>query len=438
MRNYKIFSNLFGVGFTDNLEGTLELSRFNYFFEDPYTYYVFNAISESILSMRKENNVTLSEYILSTSSSFVDKAKMRVRNSSDDDDNLNFKASRVREISARTLDINFLITDFCNLACAGCFNASSKLITYSDEFGCVTRRVIRHEVESARALFHENSINRISVSFSGGEPLLFVDRIAYVLDECNRMLSKCTVDYIVLTNGTLLTKGIVMNLSARGACRYYVSVDSTRCDFLGMSRNDYINSLIDKMSMVYRITGLRPIIRINVSDAVEQKLFAEEIINLVCRLSASDFMTLSFSRWHNIDNMFDYYTILPETINELYVNAINKKITCLWKWRDNIDKYMSCRKDSKNGTTIHPSGKKTLCPYENSAHMPLNPALRENCSKCCFLPICFGGCYFKRSYHSTECDYKMISTAIETHVFAKQSLYSLNTDFRSDYNCHKK
>ena len=99
----------------------------------------------------------------------------------------------------------------------------------------------------------------VSISLSGSELLLFRDRISLVVKICDSILNKRAHDYLIMTNGTLLTYDIICQLSDIGVKDYYISVDSNWYSLLEHNslncRQTSFQNLCVNAKLIYSVTG---------------------------------------------------------------------------------------------------------------------------------------------------------------------------------------
>jgi uncharacterized protein len=114
-----------------------------------------------------------------------------------------------------------LTTYSCNLACTYCVEEGVKEPVFMDE--ATVAEVASYLLRRRREL----GSNRIALIFYGGEPLLNPDALTGL---ASRLQQGCHADEVpfsfsIITNGTLLTPGLVMELNTLGLARMKVTID---------------------------------------------------------------------------------------------------------------------------------------------------------------------------------------------------------------------
>jgi uncharacterized protein len=112
----------------------------------------------------------------------------------------------------------------CNLACGYCFEEGvrGKQKSMSSETADLLAAMIERE--------HIAKGRKVSIDFYGGEPLLSVDLIRSI---SQRLRKSCegkglSFEFSLVTNGTLLTRPVAMELAALGMKRVQITLDGPR------------------------------------------------------------------------------------------------------------------------------------------------------------------------------------------------------------------
>ncbi|MEI7491179.1 MAG: radical SAM protein [Bacteroidota bacterium] len=103
------------------------------------------------------------------------------------------------------------VTDVCNLNCPGCFRKNSLE-------GHKALKDIKEDI-----LFSLKSTNCSRICISGGEPLMHPDIIEVV-----KFISALKLKPIILSNGELLTTGLISELKKAGLYQFYLHVDANQ------------------------------------------------------------------------------------------------------------------------------------------------------------------------------------------------------------------
>ena len=306
----------------------MQASRFNYLFLVGGKKYIFNAISEAIVSLPV--NAALDE---ANNSAILSRYKMQVESSEHDSINLQQKINAISKAFGNVADLNVIITDKCNLQCPSCFNSQSM---HRGENFLQLLDVLKHKLTFLCNLYDCGKVKKVSISISGGEPLLFRDRVSSVVKICESILDQRAHDYLIMTNGTLLTHDVICQLNDIGIKDFYISIDANRYSLLEHNNvcrvQTSFQNLCASAKLIYSVTGKKPILRINVSSIDDT--FPIDAISELYKYGLSTSVILDFKRWYNNAEPGNYYDFLPNRIQELIQNAHNRGFECLWRWYD--------------------------------------------------------------------------------------------------------
>ncbi len=110
------------------------------------------------------------------------------------------------KVEIRRYTANFHITHKCNMNCSYCYAGEHINLSMSDE-------VITSAIRFLIAEVNKKNINKLVVSFLGGEPLLELDKIFYIQEQLLSKVSNCvSVHFQLSTNGLLLTEEVMNKL----------------------------------------------------------------------------------------------------------------------------------------------------------------------------------------------------------------------------------
>ena len=110
---------------------------------------------------------------------------------------------------------NIWLTRRCNLKCIYCYEGENKSTA---EMNVSTAIEVIDFIKSYTP-------GSISVNFHGGEPLLAMDMLRYIVDELESSLENTSIDYGLTTNGTILNDDIILFLSKFMPHGLTVSID---------------------------------------------------------------------------------------------------------------------------------------------------------------------------------------------------------------------
>lgn len=109
---------------------------------------------------------------------------------------------RIEEFrSKKELDIILMLTEDCNFRCVYCYEHHLQTYMAISEVDTIIERI--------RLLIAKYAIKKLRVAYFGGEPLLNKNVMKYAHQRFEHELGKYDVDYLLITNGYLLSKEIV-------------------------------------------------------------------------------------------------------------------------------------------------------------------------------------------------------------------------------------
>jgi uncharacterized protein len=146
-----------------------------------------------------------------------------------------------KKVNYGITDLTLNLTSSCNLACVYCWNDQGKYSDKSFATGNAAHKAAgqsagkKMSFETARSavdLFirlHDRKTSNLIIDFYGGEPLLNLDTIRFVIDYVrhNESKWKVKVRFLIATNGTLLTPDIAEELIDNGV-QIAVSLDGPK------------------------------------------------------------------------------------------------------------------------------------------------------------------------------------------------------------------
>ncbi len=108
----------------------------------------------------------------------------------------------------KKLSITFHLTHDCNLDCDYCYTGEKLSIPMTRDIANQSIDFVLREVES-------KNIERLEITFFGGEPLLEKQHIFYLQDQLNSKIKNCNIFYRMSTNGILITDALMKELFDR-------------------------------------------------------------------------------------------------------------------------------------------------------------------------------------------------------------------------------
>ncbi|QKR00309.1 radical SAM protein [Metallosphaera tengchongensis] len=314
------------------------------------------------------------------------------------------------------LEPTLLLTYNCNFDCSYCFQKGfRKDLSVSD-------RVIRGFINY---ILKNHNGRKVRVTYFGGEPLLELRRI----EEISKSLPGVDYSFSLVTNGSMLTKGVVDRLTPLGLSHVQITLDGPR--EVHDRRRYYIDGRGSFDVIVKNLRELQDrvkvVLRVNIDvhnfhevDKLLDELKSEGISNV--RLDPHLVHTNLFRNewWENV--------IPRETESDVLLTFWQKAHERGFKIPQDIFRLGLCVAYVDEDIVVDPEGKIYPCwaftgnhlyvkgRLEEDGTLTLNEKLlgrktlriREECKECPFLPLCFGGCRFLsvlegKGYNGLDC-----------------------------------
>ncbi len=321
-------------------------------------------------------------------------------------------------------------TSDCNFRCVYCFEKNAINNVYMT---AETENSIIKYVESKM-----KSINNLSITWYGGEPLLAIDTIKRLSEKFIQLCKENDIFYGsgIVTNGYNLSEKNLNILRDCNVSNIQVTLDGS--EKTHNSRRPLVGNLPTFDKIINNLEKLKDkdlfmALRINVDktnyqeavellDIIEKKNMKNIVIPYIARVESSnecydddiclsvdkyselrlDFVSELEKRNFKINDQYNYPSRLNtvcgcDRTNSLVINADGEIYKC---W-DDIGK-----KDISVGNINNPDEIKFNKSYMD--YLMYDPTYDSECKECKFLPICLGGCPFKRIFNpSTRCAYSM-------------------------------
>jgi uncharacterized protein len=223
------------------------------------------------------------------------------------------------------------VSSRCNINCTYCYEYNLGDNSWVNNAKSMKRRTVEQLVFRIDEHARKHILDRINISFHGGEPLLFgIDNINFFVDLMNRKASHLyEIDYTIQTNGVLLTRDVIACLK-RNSIYVGISIDGPqsvndrfRVDHLGKSTFDKVSQGINNLKEFAPelFTGVLSVIDVN-SDPFE-------VFDFISSLGARniDFVLPHFN-WsnlpprHNTSAYHDWYM----SIWRAWINGRNSHV----------------------------------------------------------------------------------------------------------------
>jgi len=304
--------------------------------------------------------------------------------------------------------ITIVLTTHCNLACVYCYEKSQQI-----QIQKMNLKTANETINFLKRLIKARSIFHLSVEFYGGEPFLEYSLMKFIAYQLHKFCQNQEIrfNFGIMTNGTILPKNCIMELTEIGLERIQISLDGPpkihnkrRSTKLGKPTFKTILENIKQVSQLMSVS-----VRVNVDQENENSI--SELLSILCQNGLKDKINIYFT------------PVIPECAQRLKkvernIPSINwEKIIQVWSKSEikNTMSYYSvcpCYFFLDNSFAIDPVGNLYKClslPETkvgyvtslilNQQHIKcveLNPWKNsKECLECAYLPLCFGGCRYK-------------------------------------------
>lgn len=331
--------------------------------------------------------------------------------------------------------IYIIMTNSCNLACDYCFTKENL------SKGHMTFKVANNLINRMKEYLVDYT-DDLTVTFYGGEPLLNLDLIQYVMDSLNEYTN---IKFQIVTNGTLVTPE-----SAEKLAKYNIQVGVSLDGYAELhdAHRKYVNgngTYSDAQQGIHllRNAGNEITLSITLTDAIidNAEAFISWVDNIGINKITFNLLRCAFDSYaeakryyHKAANfMFCFYQKFKS--NGVYEYIIFNRLKCLYDAKILL---AECAAASCNQITVDTSGNIYSCqidrrPSEKLGNVATDaickiklhdkksmPLFNNFCKGCYALPLCGGGCPVQTQalsqMGSTQCD-KGIDPSICT--FAK-------------------
>lgn len=305
---------------------------------------------------------------------------------------------RIRE--TEELSCWIFTTDDCNLRCPYCFEKDSMsplTNTYMEKTIC--EQTVHWLLQQASA----KNVNQISLSFTGGEPLLNLSAIEYIVGGLeNKGLH---VESNMITNGVLLDTDMVKRLSALGIRTFQITLDGPP------QIHDKRRILPDgsgTFSIIFQniINALRIdstlefIIRINVDE--DNGAYVKRLIRMMKRMELDHFVAICMN-----DMVQDNFGMQHSRIIELLTYAKQQQFRIVYGELNNCWMMSDCwymvnadgslyKCPSLVGMDTYKVGHVDGTVYQDAYWRQVAMRPWQDCLDCELVGLCGGGCPYRR------------------------------------------
>jgi uncharacterized protein len=426
-------------------------SYYNFFIERANKVICYNSYSDSLLIIGSDAYHILLDSIYNLKKQRIDTYNILCNNGFiiDDDTNelQNLKNDYILEIDrADDMLITVYPTQDCNLKCWYCYETHIKESKMDND---VIMRIIEF-VKKQINIYHPYNL---SITFFGGEPLMYFDSVAYPLSL--KLYGFCKANEVAfstffITNGSLLSLDKVKKLKQINAT-FQITLDGDKekhdsvrvgkiNSFPTFDKIIYGIKLITKMiDSPYKSSKYMMTIRINYDNDTLLKI--DNIINALQDIP-KDKVIIHLERiWQTIDNIDNSQRKLLINSYEKLVNAgfdVNignfrrKRVSCPAEMKHYVVINYDGRIYKCNGRTLNQKDCEGILDNNGSIVWNEHKGCRNlrstfdnpMCSKCKLLPICIGPCSQKCIENEWKnlkkiCSLRSLDVSVEDYILLR-------------------
>lgn len=395
-------------------------SRYNFLINNDSSYYLYNAYTNNVLELSKDDYYILSD-IKKTNNipqnvedAFIEELLSEKILVDEEDDDLIYQKIRLARLQARfdrdSLSLCIIPTMLCNFECPYCFEhvKNSKKMDQNTEDKIV------------KFITSHSGLKHLYICWYGGEPLLSFDTFLSLSDKIEQ-LELASFNQSMITNGYLLDEHKIMELKRIGLLSMQITIDGLEDEHNKMrphkTNKDSFQKIVNNIKLLDTLyPELYLTIRVNLDKAnINTFKKVQDYIhsitsnpNFICSpafISETDEHSIQFKKCilcH--EEQADFYLnnylynniadkLIPELcLSECGVRKVNSIVIGPW------GELYKCWNDVGQEKYVYGYiGKGVTKTDVYVKYMTRDDQLFDaNCIKCAYFPICNGGCPVKR------------------------------------------
>ncbi|MDO4594993.1 MAG: radical SAM protein [Tissierellia bacterium] len=312
-----------------------------------------------------------------------------------------------------TLGITIEITRLCNLQCDYCYNNNNSIKAN------ITK--IKSKISDLFLNF-KNRINRVYVTYTGGEPLMDFESVLeihnYINHECNKR--NLYLDENILTNGIFLNEEILIILKNNNINNMQVSLGSY------IIKQDKLMNEYSLDSILSGIKNAQKFLNITVRINFDLKFSMQDIRWLIELVKRYDIKHIYFAMVE--DNGRSPYFIKEDEYIDFFNKIWNIMYSKNMRFYEKLPPVHSlCMAKSKYSIYLTSEGEIRKCMCTNNTKNINKTSkvfdidkyikYRKNiCINCSYELLCLGGCLFLEKNDSTVCKKSLFEKLIPLYI----------------------
>ena len=414
-------------------------SNYNFTLEIDNQAYIYNTLYNSLSYLNKEEYFHYkNKQYTKELKIFLIKQKILIPEAIDEEKNILFRYNR-STYSNNVVSFRILTTNACNARCFYCYESTKSNSTFKSKDAKQLMKFIEGK---------SNNINKINVTWFGGEPLLNYNSISKFYKEIksSKALLKKSIRTHVITNGILLNESIIdlmVNL-------WHVNDVQITLDGMGEEHNRRKNYYFIEDAFNITINNIKKLINSNVKIHLRLNYDNNNINSLIHLI---EYLGKEFKEKCNLEiyayPLFDVENKNFNTEEDIRRNdyILREKLMESGFLKPSISrsKNTNCLATSPNGYVINSDGRIYKCAmcvekinysfgniytgfqYNFSYLDWIITKFDEKCLKCNILPLCLGGCLAKKLLGMADyCSVKKYTLENEIKLYIKEKMKNEN------------
>lgn len=423
--------------------------------EDVYA--IFNSLIMDVIFLNKNELQNVKNL------SFTEDVKQKlltrgiiIDNESDDDIVLDQYRKEIRSKCGKIENVYVILTNKCNLRCKYCaIKNVADLSNVPTDKNSMQYDIIDEFIIKYVKYVQKNNIKSPTLIFYGGEPLLCIEKIKYIIKKTSDYKFK----YTIVTNGTMITDELA-DLCSEYNVSVGISIDgpqeiNDKNRVFATHEGSVYDVVLEKL---HRLQGKVDYnLSITITDyMLDNKDAFFEWLKSICSKYGINTIAYNLLRFQNehfdmieynrkaIKFLIDSYNL---TQNDIYEDRIGRKIR---SFLNGTFYYADCSALTENQIVIKPNGDLTVCQafcqgntdiigniknvefddVDKSVikrkYSTVIPITSERCLKCPALYICGGGCYWEAQKNEEHLDVGFCEHSKEAQKWLIGELYKIS------------
>lgn len=333
--------------------------------------------------------------------------------------------------TSKIFSLYIMVDNACNLSCPYCFEQSKNNTIMNKKEADTLIKLLCLECS-------KNNYETISITFTGGEPILNFKIIKYIVQEIKKKLNDTFFVFNLITNGTLFTESMLTFFNNE---KFNIQVTLDGYEEVHNSLRFYknnvgtFNDIINNLFIINNYTSIKVTVRVNITSN-DFELYKDLFIFILRKFATFglyiDFVDVGRNSKYFINNkdklnfLNKFYLLCMENNYKPFYNFIEGG-DCMVRnsnsFTINNNKFFRCYSFVDNVSFGYNSYEKLIESHAINSCICLD----ENCD---VYDVCKGGCVYKRYVLENKvgihCNYAFLKK-INSYIF-------LNEVYKSEKN----